>query len=141
MDYGEKPEASKCGTCRRRGRENYHNKRLRKMENEALVKKRRKRALSPHGFCSMVNMMTKEEDEVIDVQTLIEFATQESDVREFDYFVPEAEAMQQNFPCVEGEDHSVLNDALDDEDLADFSMCCSDVPGSQLFPNFEESLA
>lgn len=137
MDYDEKPEASKCSVCRRRGRDNYHNKRMRQVEKEALeAKKNCQRTISPQGFCSIVNSMTKEEDEVIDIQTLIEFATHENDDRECESFAPETETMQQNFPCIENDDFSMLNSCLDDEELTDIFKCCSDVPGTQIFPNF-----
>ena len=77
MNYDEKPEASKCSTCRRRGRDNYHSKKRMRTDD----------GHSAREFCTLVNTMTQEDNEVIDVHTLLKYASgHEVDGRELDVF-------------------------------------------------------
>lgn len=116
MYYDEKPEASKCGTCRRRGRDNYHNKKkLRSHDTNATnadvnvkvdvqagidvgVANKNSGELSPHAFCSFANTMTQEDDEVIDVQTLLEYAAFEYDGRTIEDTTVSGETEQMYMP-------------------------------------------
>jgi hypothetical protein len=87
MNYDDKPEASKCGSCRRRGRDNYYFKKAKDAktvtpvkikEDEKYVqsmKKMRSKSLSPEEFCTMVNTLAPSGDEGIDIHTLLEFAS------------------------------------------------------------------
>mmetsp|Transcript_16651 Transcript_16651/g.31204 ORF Transcript_16651/g.31204 Transcript_16651/m.31204 type:complete len:276 (-) Transcript_16651:2800-3627(-) len=96
MNYDDKPEASKCGSCRRRGRDNYYFKKEKdaaqgnsaaavgvsvidkeKDEHKYVqsMKKMRANTMSPEEFCTLVNSMTTKEDEGIDVHTLLEYAS------------------------------------------------------------------
>lgn len=123
MHYGEKPQASKCSTCRRRGRDNYHNKKMRRGEAKAEAEADTTCSssasssgscsdnddsddLTPHEFCSLVNTMTQKDDEVIDVQTLLEYAS-----ASYEY---DNRALG-NFSCSEAEPMCVTNDS-DEED-------------------------
>jgi len=118
-DYDEKPEASKCGTCRRRGRDNYHNKKKKRCgqaEAETDTGDDTNYKFAPQEFCSLVNTMTEEDDEIIDVHTLLEYASYEYDGRALeDFSCCEAEPMYVT-SHVDDDDLSVTNDS--DEDKA-----------------------
>lgn len=117
MNYDDKPEASKCGSCRRRGRDNYYFKKEKDANTTTTtttstaattiipkktsgigsgsgssvvvghdkgggedkyvesLKRMRANTLSPEEFCTLVNTMTKKDDEGIDVQTLLEYGS------------------------------------------------------------------
>lgn len=105
MNYDDKPEASKCGSCRRRGRDNYYfkkekdanaasNKTTTSVKSNVTtsvvvghdkgasedryvesLKRMRANTLSPEEFCTLVNTLTKKDDEGIDVQTLLEYGS------------------------------------------------------------------
>jgi hypothetical protein len=87
MNYDDKPEASKCGSCRRRGRDNYYFKKEKdaNANSNAVVdkedkyvqsiKKMRANTMSPEEFCTLVNSMTTKDDEGIDIHTLLEYAS------------------------------------------------------------------
>ena len=145
MHYHEKPEASKCSTCRRRGRDNYHNKKVKNLNNNNHIhamKKMRCETLSPQEFCSLVNTMTEEEDEVIDVHTLLEYASHEYDGRVLEDFRAEAEestymTSSHNHDCM-GEDLSVTNDSDEDREMAELftATWLPDLASSPSLPNF-----
>lgn len=134
MNYDEKPEASKCGTCRRRGRDNYHNKKIRQAEDNGNSIKRMRKSMSPEGFCNLVNTMTEEEDEVIDVQTLLEYASHDSDVRGMDCFIPIIEPGHHCCTTAEVEDLTKLKDFPEDDEMTDIFKWFSDMPISQADP-------
>jgi hypothetical protein len=76
MNYDDKPEASKCGSCRQRGRDNYYYKKENKVNKRShALKKMRQDTLSPEEFCTLVNTMTDKDDEGIDIETLLEYAS------------------------------------------------------------------
>jgi hypothetical protein len=134
MNYDEKPEASKCGTCRRRGRDNYHNKKIRQAEDNGNSIKRMRKSMSPEGFCNLVNTMTEEEDEIIDVQTLLEYASNDNDVRGMDCFIPIIEPGHHCCATAEVEDLSKLKDFPEDDEMTDIFKWFSDMPISQADP-------